>query len=65
MLEINGEKEEYAAGTSIAALLRDMGINPAQVVVEHNGLIPLRSSWEDVLLQPGDRLEIVRFMGGG
>lgn len=65
MLEINGEKKDCIPGSSIAALLIELGINPAQVVVEHNGQIPLRSSWEDVLLQPGDRLEIVRFMGGG
>lgn len=65
MLEINGEKCCFKPGQSIGSLLRELGINPAQVVVEHNGQIPSRVIWEETLLQSGDRLEIVKFMGGG
>ncbi len=65
MLEVNGELRPVQPGQSILALLNELGINPTHVVIEHNGGIPQPGSWEEVLLQPGDRLEIVRFMGGG
>lgn len=65
MLEINGELRPVKPGQSIFALLGELGINPALVVIEYNGHIPQPESWEEVLLKPGDRLEIVRFIGGG
>jgi thiamine biosynthesis protein ThiS len=35
------------------------------VAVEHNGEIIPRAVWAGTILQPGDRLEVVHFVGGG
>lgn len=65
MLEINGEKRTFDVPHTIQTLLAELALKPEQVVIEHNGTIPDRSGWQDIWIKPGDRLEIVRFMGGG
>ncbi len=62
---LNGEPRTIAAGLSIAALARDIGLDPKKVAVERNLEIVPRSTLADVLLEEGDRLEIVHFVGGG
>lgn len=62
---INGEPKRVAAGMTIAALVADIGLNPKKVAVEHNMDIAPRSTLANVLLQDGDVLEIVHFVGGG
>ena len=63
-LTVNGEDRRTDAAT-IAAFVRELGLEPAKVAVEHNGAIASRSTLEDVSLGDGDRLEIVHFVGGG
>lgn len=65
MLEINGEKRVFDEAHTIQSLLAELALNAESVVIEHNGRIPERSAWKDIRLEPGDRIEIVRFMGGG
>lgn len=62
---INGEPHNVAAGITIAALTADLGLNPAKVAVERNLVIVPRSTLADVLIEAGDELEIVHFVGGG
>lgn len=64
-ITLNGEPRSIAEGTSIAALVADIGLNPAKVAVERNREIVPRSTLADVLLADGDVLEIVHFVGGG
>lgn len=63
-ISINGDTRRTEAAT-IAALVRELGLNPQKVAVEHNGEIAPRSTLEDVALSEGDQLEIVHFVGGG
>ena len=65
MLEINGEMRRFDTPHTICTLLIELALDPERVVIEHNGTIPERTAWQDICLKPGDRLEIVRFMGGG
>lgn len=64
-ITLNGDPRSIAEGTSIAALVADIGLNPAKVAVERNREIVPRSTLADVLLADGDVLEIVHFVGGG
>lgn len=64
-ITLNGDPRSIAQGTSIAALVADIGLNPAKVAVERNREIVPRSTLADVLLADGDVLEIVHFVGGG
>lgn len=64
-IHINGEPRRVSAGQSIAALVETLGFNAAKVAVERNLEIVPRSTLAEVVVQDGDRLEIVHFVGGG
>ncbi len=64
-LTVNGEARRTASASSIADLVGELGLDPAKVAVERNGLIVPRSTLAQVLLADGDVLEIVHFVGGG
>jgi thiamine biosynthesis protein ThiS len=64
-ITLNGEPRSIAAGSSIAALVAAIGLDPARVAVERNREIVPRSTLADVALADGDILEIVHFVGGG
>ena len=63
-IQLNGESRTTTA-TDIAALVRELGLVPEKVAVEHNGEIAPRSQLADTPLADGDTLEIVHFVGGG
>ena len=62
---LNGEQRRVASGCTIAALVADLGLDPARVAVERNREIAPRSRWSETALADGDAVEIVRFVGGG
>jgi len=64
-ITVNSETRDIAPGTSIAALLESLGLNPKVVVVQRNDDIVPRDSHAATLLQEGDIIELVRFVGGG
>ncbi len=64
-IQINGQPQTIEAGQSIDELLGALGLDPAQVAVEHNGLIVPRKARSSARLHSGDRLELVTFVGGG
>ena len=64
-IKINGEDKEIANGLNLGALLEELQIRPARVVVEHNRNIVSRDLYSATMLADGDALEIVHFVGGG
>jgi len=64
-LQVNGKHVELERPTPLLAYLDQLGVNPRAVAVEHNGEIIERSAYESVTLREGDRVEIVRMVGGG
>ncbi|WP_246523066.1 sulfur carrier protein ThiS [Neoroseomonas eburnea] len=64
-ITVNGEMQTVAPGDTVAALLRAIGLDTRKVAVERNEEIVPRSTYATVPLAPGDRLEIVHFIGGG
>ncbi len=64
-LTLNGEPHHIASGSSVADLVRAIGLDPAKVAVERNLEIVPRSTLSNVILADGDQLEIVHFVGGG
>ena len=62
---VNGEPRRVSVGATIAAMLRDLGIDPARVAVERNLAIVPKSTLEEMPVEDGDRFEIVHFVGGG
>ena len=64
-LLLNGEEREIADIASIADLVFALGLDARKVAVERNLEIAPRSTYADVALADGDRIEIVTFIGGG
>lgn len=64
-LVVNGKPVELDAPTPLLSYLEKLGVNPRTVAVEHNGEIIERSSFTSITLREGDKVEIVRMVGGG
>lgn len=64
-IEVNGEAREVAPGTTIRALLVELGLGDTLVAVERNRDIVPRAQHEHTAVEDGDRVEIVHFVGGG
>jgi thiazole synthase len=64
-IQINGEPRHVRAGLSLADLAIDLGFPPEKVAVERNRVVVPRSTLEQVMVEAGDELEIVHFVGGG
>lgn len=64
-VRVNGEGRRIPRGRTVAGLLEGLELDPRAVVVEVNREIVRREEIGDVTLQPGDRVEIVQFVGGG
>ena len=64
MVKING-KELNMAGKTIAEYLATTNFDPKRIAVERNGDIVPKAKYGETILQDGDSLEIVSFVGGG
>lgn len=64
-IQVNGERREVPEGATVGHLLDRLELDPRVVVVERNREI-LRGEDRDArVLEPGDEIEIVQFVGGG
>lgn len=64
MVKINGE-EWNVAGKTIAEYLAATKYDPKRIAVERNGEIVPKAHYSSTVLQNGDSVEVVSFVGGG
>ena len=64
-IRVNGEPFEIAGPVTISTLLATLEIDSRLVAVEHNLIVIKRAHYESVVVNEGDEVEIVRFVGGG
>jgi sulfur carrier protein len=64
-IRLNGEPFELPAPLTIEQLLARLDIDPRRVAVEHNLTIIKRERRASVIVNEGDEVEIVNFVGGG
>lgn len=64
-ITINGEGHQFQKGLKLIEMLAKLGLNKDKVAIEKNLEIVPRSTLDNVVLEEGDRLEIVHFIGGG
>ncbi|MBI4343830.1 MAG: sulfur carrier protein ThiS [Candidatus Omnitrophica bacterium] len=64
-LMVNGQPQELPERLTVAGLLERLSVQPERVVVEVNLEILKRAEHAARVLQAGDRVEIVQFIGGG
>ncbi len=64
-ITLNGREENLGEGTTLAGLIAMKGLDPDTVIVEHNYELVKKEAWSGILLKENDRIEILRFVGGG
>ncbi|HHZ19215.1 MAG TPA: sulfur carrier protein ThiS [Firmicutes bacterium] len=62
---INGQPTAVAPGTKLLHFITAKGLEPKAIVVEYNGAVLAPEAFGATTFQPGDRIEILRFVGGG
>lgn len=64
-IKLNGDPHELPQPLSVSALLAALDIDPRRVAVEHNLSVVKKTAYDSALVQDGDEVEIVNFVGGG
>ena len=64
-IRLNGDPYELAGPLSVSALLEALDIDPRRVAVELNLVVLKRAAFATTMIQAGDAMEIVNFVGGG
>ena len=62
---LNGNEELLEKTINLCDFLQMKGLNPETIIVEYNGKIVKKDEWLAVVLQDNDRLEVLKFVGGG
>jgi sulfur carrier protein len=64
-IRLNGEQCSLDEGTSVSGLLLSRGVEPRFVSVELNGVILKRENYGSTIIEAGDAVEFLYYMGGG
>jgi sulfur carrier protein len=62
---VNGDARQVSNGARVTDLVKQLDLAPERLAIELNLSILSRAKWAETELRPGDRLEIVHFVGGG
>ena len=64
-IQLNGDPYEINIETNLNQLLNKLKIQKTKVAIEVNGVIVEKNKYPKVILNKGDKVEIVHFIGGG
>ncbi len=64
-IQLNGSPYEINIETNLNQLLNKLKIKKTKVAIEVNGTIVEKNKYPKVILNKGDKVEIVHFIGGG
>ena len=64
-IQLNGEDKDVVPGASVRQLLETLGIDVKRIAVEVNREVIRRKDHDTHVLNDGDVVEIVTFVGGG
>ena len=64
-IQLNGSPYEINTKTNLNQLINKLKIQKTKVAVEVNGAIVEKNKYLKVILNKGDKVEIVHFIGGG
>lgn len=65
VIEVNGESREVPQQVSLEELLQCLSLPRDRVAIELNQKVIRKTEWPVAVLQEGDKIEIVHFVGGG
>ncbi|MDP6579035.1 MAG: sulfur carrier protein ThiS [Vicinamibacterales bacterium] len=64
-ITLNGDPFELNAPMNVTQLLQQLDIDHRRVAVEHNLTVLKRTAFDSTVINEGDQIEIVNFVGGG
>lgn len=64
-IQVNGDSRHVREEMNVTGLLQDLQLNGEQVAVEINLEILDKRDFDTRMLQEGDHIEIMSFIGGG
>ena len=64
-ITLNGKEHKLAHPMTVEALLGSLALKVGQVAIERNRTIVPRSTYGQEMLNEGDEIEVVHFIGGG
>jgi len=64
-ITLNGDPFDLSGPLTVTELLASLDIDARRVAVEHNLVVLKRTAYDATLLNDGDAVEIVNFVGGG
>lgn len=64
-ITLNGDPFDVAGPLTVSELLTQLEIDPRRVAVEHNLVVLKRAAFDQTIVNAGDQIEIVNFVGGG
>lgn len=64
-ITVNGKKQSVDDNLTITELLIQLALKPGITIVERNGEIVERDSYDDIRIADNDILELIRMVGGG
>ena len=64
-ITLNGKAFELSAPMQVTQLLDYLKIDARRVAVEHNLTVLKRAAFDSPMVNEGDQIEIVNFVGGG
>ena len=64
-ITLNGDPFDVVRPLTISELLAQLEIDPRRIAVEHNLVVLKRTAFDQTIVNAGDQIEIVNFVGGG
>ncbi len=64
-ITLNGDPYSIPRPLSVNELLTTLNIDPRRVAVEHNMVVVKRLAYGTTIVDNGDEVEVVNFVGGG
>ena len=62
---VNGEEKEFKDGSTLAKVLQELSLEGKVMAAAINMNIVKQDSWNVHIVEDGDKLELLDFVGGG
>lgn len=62
---INGEARDFSDGLSVLSILQELSLEGKVMAAAINMEIVKQDTWNTYIVQDGDKLELLDFVGGG
>jgi len=64
-IQVNGEPYSIVGDSRLVALIEKLNLRRGRIAIELNQAVIPKAEWANISLTPGDKVEIVNFVGGG